>query len=104
MYIGSKRNAPTKKQRRHQLQVAAGLAPPSHAEVRFSGRATRRVTNYNEEEDDDMFDEDESEMMTPNYWAVGADDNTPAIDTILKHRRKETIGNNHLVPLPACAD
>lgn len=38
-----------------------------------------------------MFSEDETDMLTPNYWAVGADENVPAIDAVLNHRLKEDI-------------
>lgn len=85
VYIGARRNALTKKQRRHQHQVANGLAPPSHAEVRFSTRRAAKITNYNEDEEDD--DQDDLEM-TPSYWAAEAEDDTPAIDIVLDHRVK----------------
>lgn len=80
----------SKKQRRRLLLSAAGLTPPTHAEVRFSTRKAAKVSNYNED-DDDMFSEDETDMMTPNYWAVGADENVPAIDAVLNHRLKDDI-------------
>ncbi|OCL09033.1 chromo domain-containing protein 1 [Glonium stellatum] len=90
-YVGARRNVPTKKQRQRQLQVAAGLLPPSRAEVRFSTRRNRPVANYNED-DEDMFDDDESELTTPNYWGAAAEDNSPAIDIVLDHRPKENSG------------
>ena len=80
----------TKKQRRRFLQSSGSLAP-SHAEVRFSTRRAGKVNNYNEDDDDDMFDQDESEMLTPNYWPAGQEDNTPAIDIVLNHRLKQGI-------------
>jgi len=90
VYVGARRNALTKKQRRRQLQVAAGLAPPSNAEVRFSTRRAAKVATYNED-DENPFSEDESEM-TPNYWAAAPGDTGPAIDQILNHRLKEGEG------------
>jgi chromodomain-helicase-DNA-binding protein 1 len=71
--------------------VAAGLLPPSRAEVRFSTRRNRPVANYNED-DEDMFDDEESELTTPNYWGTAAEDNSPAIDIVLDHRPKEGTG------------
>lgn len=85
VYVGARRNALTKKQRRHQHQVANGLAPPSHAEVRFSTRRAAKITNYNEEEEED---EEADLEMTPNYWLAEAEDDTPAIDVVLDHRIK----------------
>lgn len=41
-----------------------------------------------------MFEEEESEMMTPSYYANGVDDNLPVIDVVLKHRVKEDHGRN----------
>ncbi|KAF2263968.1 chromodomain helicase-like protein [Lojkania enalia] len=89
-YVGARRNIPTKKQKQRQLQVAAGLLPPSRGEVRFSSRRTKQVANYNED-DDDMFDDDEEEEMTPNYWTTTVEDAGPAIDKVLDHRLKEDI-------------
>lgn len=80
----------SKRQRRRLLQSAAGLTPPTHAEVRFSTRKAAKVSNYNED-DDDMFSEDETDMMTPNYWAAGAEENVPAIDAVLNHRLKDDL-------------
>lgn len=80
----------TKKQRRRFMESGGNLAP-SHAEVRFSTRKAAKVSNYNEEDDDDFFDQAESEMMTPNYWPAGQEDSRPAIDIVLNHRMKEDI-------------
>ncbi|KAF2199926.1 chromo domain-containing protein 1 [Delitschia confertaspora ATCC 74209] len=90
-YVGARRNVPTKKQRKRQLQVAAGLLPPSRGEVRFSSRRTKQVANYNEEDDEDMFEEDDDENTTPNYWPTTTEDTGPGIDKVLDHRLKEGI-------------
>ena len=87
-YVGARRNIPTKKQRQRQHLVAEGHLPPSQAEVRFSARRTAQVTNYNEEEDDDPFEED-AEDLTPNYWANATEETGPIIDKILDHRPNE---------------
>lgn len=86
-YVGGRRDILTKKQRRHQLQVAAGLAPPSQSEVRFSTRRSNKVTNYNEDEEDG--EEDDELVVTPNYYAAGVEDDTPAIDVVLNHEMLE---------------
>jgi chromodomain-helicase-DNA-binding protein 1 len=72
--------------------VAEGQLPPSQAEVRFSQRRNKAVTNYNED-GEESFEEEENDM-TPNYWAVAAaaEDNGPAIDKVLDHRPKPDIG------------
>ncbi|KAF2842224.1 chromodomain helicase-like protein [Patellaria atrata CBS 101060] len=95
-YVGARRNAPTKKQKRRQLQVAAGLAPPSQAEVRFSTRRAAKVANYNED-DGDSFEEDEA-YATPNYASYAVDDTTPAIDIVLHHRPKDTYTDEEVEP------
>ena len=45
-----------------------------------------------------MFEEDDPEMLTPNYWATTAEDNTLAIDAILNHRLREGISNADTPP------
>ena len=40
-----------------------------------------------------MFNE-EADMLTPNYHAVGPDENVPAIDAVLNHRLREGIGES----------
>ncbi|KAF2748148.1 hypothetical protein M011DRAFT_499340 [Sporormia fimetaria CBS 119925] len=87
-YVNSRRSAPTKKQKQRQLLVASGAAPPSQAEIRFSSRRTKQVTNYNEEEEDDFLDDDE-EDATPNHNWDAVEDAGPAIDKVLDHRPKE---------------
>lgn len=90
IYGGARNRAVSKRQRRRLLQSAAGLTPPTHGEVRFSTRKAAKVSNYNED-NDDMFSEDETDMMTPNYWAAGAEENVPAIDAVLNHRLKDDL-------------
>lgn len=87
---GGRRAKLSKKQRRRILQSAESLTP-QHAELRFSTRRAAKVSTYNEDEDDDMFDEDDPETLTPNYWVNGEEDNSPAIDIVLNHRLKADI-------------
>ena len=86
---GGRRAKMSKKQRRRLLQSAESLTP-QHAEIRFSTRRAAKVSNYNEDEDDDMFEEDD-ENMTPNYYVNGQEDTGPAIDLVLNHRLKADI-------------
>lgn len=79
----------SKKQQRRLVQSHLDLNPP-HAEIRFSTRKATKLSNY-KEDDDDMFN-DEADMLTPNYHAVGPDENVAAIDAVLNHRLRETIG------------
>ncbi|KAJ9602080.1 ATP-dependent DNA helicase Hrp3 [Cladophialophora chaetospira] len=86
---GGRRAKLSKKQRRRLLQSAESLTP-QHAEIRFSTRRAAKVSNYNEDEDDDMF-EDDDQTLTPNYWVNGQEDTGPAIDIVLNHRLKADI-------------
>lgn len=73
--------------RRRRLQ-AAGVEP-SLTEVRFSTRNASKVSNYNEDEDDEIFQE-EADDLAPNYWAGGYEEDTrPAVDVVLNHRLKD---------------
>ncbi|KAJ9664235.1 ATP-dependent DNA helicase Hrp3 [Neophaeococcomyces mojaviensis] len=86
---GGRHKKLTKKQKRRFLESANGLSP-AHAEVRFSTRRANKVSNYNED-DEDPFEEEDSEMLTPNNWMNAPEDNTPAIDIVLNHRLKADI-------------
>ena len=87
VYGTARRRTGGRKQRRHQTQEASDSGP-THAELRFSTRKSAKVSNYNED-DDDNFEEEDTDMLTPNHWVTIAEDNTPAIDAILNHRLKE---------------
>lgn len=76
------------------MQSHLDLNPP-HAEIRFSTRKATKLSNY-KEDDDDMFNE-EADMLTPNYQAVGPDENLPAIDAVLNHRLRAGIGEALIV-------
>lgn len=58
------------------------------AEKRWSSRRAAQVSvgKYNESE----FDEDESEMLTPQ-WVPEEEDNSPYIEKIVRHREKEGV-------------
>ena len=43
------------------------------------------MSNYNEDEDDDMFD-DEADMVPQTSWVSAPQENSPAIDAVLNHR------------------
>ena len=85
---GGRRGKLTKKQKHRFLH--SGNLTPSHAEVRFSTRRSAKVSNYNEDDDEEMFLEDDAENLTPNYW-VGEEDNSPAIDIVLNHRLRADV-------------
>lgn len=91
-YGGSRARA-NKAKRRRLLQASA----PVHAEVRFSTRNASKVSNYNEEDNDSMF-EDDPDDLTQNYWVNEADDDRPAVDVVLNHRVKEG-GDPHSLDL-----
>jgi chromodomain-helicase-DNA-binding protein 1 len=87
-YGGSRARA-SKAKRRRLLQASANNVP-SHAEVRFSTRNAAKVSNYNEDDDDSMF-EDDADDLTPNYWVNAVEDDRPAIDIVLNHRPKPGV-------------
>lgn len=84
-YGGARARSMTKKQRRRQAE--SGLAP-AYAEKRWSNRRAAQVTAGAYQESDAEL-EDESEMMTPNYWAGDVADDTPRIGAVLKHKLKD---------------
>ncbi|RHZ60218.1 chromatin-remodeling ATPase CHD1 [Aspergillus thermomutatus] len=80
----------TSKAKRRRMFQPASNREPSHAEIRFSTRNTSRVSNYNEDNDDEMFGEDPDEVMD-NYQANAVQDDGPAVDVVLNHRPKEGV-------------
>ncbi|TAQ88488.1 hypothetical protein B7494_g3200 [Chlorociboria aeruginascens] len=88
-YGGARARTQTKKKRRHQLE-SSGLVP-AYQEKRWNSRRAAQVTVGAYQESDAEL-EDESEMMTPNYWANDTEDPTPYIDVVLKHKLK--VGND----------
>ncbi|RDL41942.1 uncharacterized protein BP5553_01921 [Venustampulla echinocandica] len=87
-YGGARARTLTKKNRRRQLE--SNNLVPVYQEKRWNSRRAAQVTAGAYQESDDELD-DESEMMTPNYWAADAEDTTPYIDVVLKHRLKEGV-------------
>jgi len=64
-------------------------------EVRFSTRQAAKVTNYNEEDDYGLSEED-TQDATPNNWVV--EQTGPSVDTVLNHRLNEGAGTRcHLL-------
>lgn len=63
--------------------------------MRFSTRQAAKVTNYNEEEDYGLSEED-TETVTPSTWAV--EPTGPSVDTVLNHRLIEGAGECHSFP------
>ena len=90
VYGGQRGRTFAKKHRQKLQAVASGGDTPNLSAVRFSTRRAAAKTNYNEDEDLGLSDED-TENLTPNYWTY-VDDNTPAIDQVLNHRLKEGAG------------
>ncbi|KAJ5691270.1 hypothetical protein N7488_012005 [Penicillium malachiteum] len=87
------KNARADKARRRRLQQVAGMEP-SLTEVRFSTRNASKVSNYNEDEDDEIFEEDADELG-PSYWATSYEEDTrPAVDVVLNHRLKDDSDAN----------
>lgn len=89
-YGGQRGRTFAKKHRQKMQAIASGSGTPQLGEVRFSTRRAAKVTNYDDDQDLGISDEEESDTATPSYYYV--EDNTPAIDQILNHRLKEGIG------------
>ncbi|KAJ5135864.1 Helicase C-terminal [Penicillium bovifimosum] len=86
------KTARANKARRRRLQRPDSYEPSFH-EVRFSTRTAKKVSNYNEDDEDDeaMF-EDDAEEVEPSYWAESyVEDTRPAVDVVLNHRLKEGV-------------
>lgn len=66
--------------------TAANDTPP--AEVRFSTRRAGKVTNYNEDDEDDF----EEESITPAYDYQELEPDIGGIDLVLDHRPREGVG------------
>jgi chromodomain-helicase-DNA-binding protein 1 len=81
-YGGSRARSQAKKHRNRQNEQ--GLAPAA----RWSNRRAAQVTPGAYQESDVEF-EDESEMLTPNYWGADVEDTSPYIDVVLRHKPKD---------------
>ncbi|THW26048.1 SNF2 family DNA-dependent chromodomain-containing ATPase [Aureobasidium pullulans] len=82
---GGARGREFAKRHRRRLQGASSRSASGLAgDLRFSTRQAGKVTTYNEEDGDD-FSEEDTENLTPNYWAA-AEDDSPGIDVVLNHR------------------
>ncbi|KAF2722676.1 SNF2 family DNA-dependent chromodomain-containing ATPase [Polychaeton citri CBS 116435] len=92
VYGGAKGRAFAKQQRKKLQATASGRATPQLDPVRFSTRRAAKVTNYNEDDELDLSEED-TEGTTPAYYYV-EEDNSPAIDIVLNHRLKEDANPN----------
>ncbi|KAK4044532.1 P-loop containing nucleoside triphosphate hydrolase protein [Parachaetomium inaequale] len=85
-YGGAKARSFRKKARRQQeLQPALALA-----EKRWSNRRAAQVSAGAYQESD-VEDEEGGDDATPGYWAADAEDNSPYIEKILRHRPKEDV-------------
>ena len=87
-----------KSQQQRRILQSATEPAHTHGEVRFSTRKAAKISNYNED-DEDPFD-DEENILTPGYWVTGPEDDTPAIDVVLKHRLREDRSELSLIILP----
>ncbi|KPI41889.1 Chromodomain helicase hrp3 [Cyphellophora attinorum] len=84
---GGKRAKLSKKAKQRFLSAGS---TPAHGEIRFSTRRAGKVMSYNDDEDDDMFDEDDPNQLTPAYY-IEEEDNSPAIDIVLNHRLRADV-------------
>ncbi|KAK3694563.1 CHD1-like protein [Podospora appendiculata] len=85
-YGGAKARSFQKKARRQQeLQPTLALA-----EKRWSSRRAAQVSAGAYQESDVEEEEDES-GLTPSYWVADAEDNSPYIEKIIRHRVKDGV-------------
>lgn len=88
VYGGAKGRSFARKHRRQKQASASGAGTPQVGEVRFSTRQAAKVTNYNEEDDYGLSEEDQD--VTPSNWV--AEPTGPSVDTVLNHRLNEGAG------------
>ncbi|KAM0723058.1 hypothetical protein Q7P37_001257 [Cladosporium fusiforme] len=91
VYGGAKGRSFARKHRK-QKQAASGTGTPQLGEVRFSTRQAAKVTNYNEEDDYGLSEED-TENVTPSTWVV--EPTGPSVDTVLNHRLAEGVDDSN---------
>lgn len=89
VYGGAKGRSFARKHRRQKQASASGAGTPQVGEVRFSTRQAAKVTNYNEEDDYGLSEED-TQDVTPSNWVV--EQAGPSVDTVLNHRLNEGAG------------
>lgn len=89
VYGGAKGRTFAKKHRRQKQASASGAGTPQLGEVRFSTRQAAKITNYNEEDDYGLSEED-TETVTPNNWVV--EQTGPSVDTVLNHKLVDGAG------------
>ncbi|TVY85362.1 Chromodomain helicase hrp3 [Lachnellula suecica] len=87
-YGGARARTITKKNRRRQLE--SGSLAPIMQEKRWNSRRAAQVTAGAYQESGEELDED-SDVLTPSYWAPDVEDNTPYVDKVLKHRLKDGV-------------
>lgn len=81
---GARSSHKSRKKRRRVTAISD--TPP--AEVRFSTRRAGKVTNYNEDDEDDFEEED----VTPAYDYQEPEPDIGGIDLVLDHRPREGVG------------
>jgi len=94
-YGGAKGRAFAKKHRKLQA-AASGSGTPNMADLRFSTRRGGKVTNYNDDDNFGLSEDDLIEEVTPSYYTY--EPTGPAIDLVLNHRLKEGVGT-YIPPL-----
>ena len=80
--------ARTNKSRRRRTTQTSFDYEPSHAEVRFSTRNASKVSTYNEDADDSIF-EDDADYMAEGNWVYSIEDDRPAVEIVLNHRPRD---------------
>lgn len=81
---------PSHKSRKKRRRVTTTNDTPP-AEVRFSTRRAGRVTNYNEDDEDDFEEVD----ISPVYDYQEPEPDVGGIDLVLDHRPREGVGMFH---------
>ena len=89
VYGGQRGRSFAKMHRRKRQEMASDHDAPPYGEVRFSTRRAAKVTNYNEDDDLDLSEED-TDNLTPNYGNY-TEHELPGIDEVLNYRQKEGV-------------
>lgn len=100
VYGGAKGRAFAKKHRKLQA-AASGSGTPNMGDVRFSTRRGGKVTNYNDDDNFGISEDDLMEEVPESYYTY--EPTGPAIDLVLNHRRKEGVGTCQFPSCDVCA-
>ena len=86
---GEKKKSSNTNHKNNNVRLSVAVARAlTRAEGRSSTRRATKIQSYNED-DQDPFSEEESELQTPSYGVDAAQDDRPGIDVVLNYRAQD---------------